>query len=57
MSPCCGLFIRHAQPHDWERVMAVMPHWWGGRHLRALLPSIFFEHFRTTSFVAAGGRL
>ena len=32
--------------------MAVMPEWWGGRDLRALLPSIFFEHFRTTSFVA-----
>ena len=24
----------------------------GGRDLRALLPSIFFEHFRTTSFIA-----
>jgi len=32
--------------------MAVMPGWWGGRDLRALLPRIFFEHFRTTSFVA-----
>jgi GNAT superfamily N-acetyltransferase len=32
--------------------MAVMPQWWGGRDLRAMLPSIFFEHFRTTSFVA-----
>ena len=52
MSPCCGLLVRRAQPHDWERVTAVMPQWWGGRDLRALLPSIFFEHFRTTSFVA-----
>ena len=32
--------------------MAVMPAWWGGRDLRAMLPRIFFEHFRTTSFVA-----
>ena len=32
--------------------MAVMPAWWGGRDLRPLLPRIFFEHFRTTSFVA-----
>ncbi len=52
MSPCSGLVIRRAQPHDWERVTAVMPEWWGGRDLRALLPSIFFEHFRTTSFIA-----
>ena len=27
--------------------MAVMPEWWGGRDLRAMLPRIFFEHFRT----------
>ena len=52
MSACCGLGVRHAQPDDWERVVAVMPAWWGGRDLRALLPRIFFEHFRTTSFVA-----
>ena len=32
--------------------MAVMPAWWGGRDLRPLLPRVFFEHFRTTSFVA-----
>lgn len=32
--------------------MAVMPAWWGGRDLRDMLPRIFFEHFRTTSFVA-----
>ena len=32
--------------------MAVMPAWWGGRDLRPLLPRIFFEHFRTTSFIA-----
>ncbi len=31
--------------------MAVMPDWWGGRDLRDLLPRIFFEHFRGTSFV------
>ena len=32
--------------------MAVMPAWWGGRDLRDMLPRIFFEHFRTTSFIA-----
>ena len=49
---CCGLAIRHAQPRDWEPVTAAMPQWWGGRDLRALLPRVFFEHFRDTSFVA-----
>jgi ribosomal protein S18 acetylase RimI-like enzyme len=52
MIACAGLTVRRVQPQDWERVMAVMPGWWGGRDLRALLPRIFFEHFRTTSFVA-----
>ena len=32
--------------------MAVMPEWWDGRDLRAMLPRIFFEHFRGTSLVA-----
>ena len=32
--------------------MAVLPEWWGGRDLRAMLPKIFFEHFRTTSLMA-----
>ena len=44
--------IRHAQPRDWEPVTAAMPRWWGGRDLRAMLPRVFFEHFRGTSFVA-----
>lgn len=52
MSPCTGLVIRHAQRLDWDRVVAVMPAWWGGRDLTHLLPRVFFEHFRTTSWVA-----
>ena len=28
-----------------------MPAWWDGRDLRALLPKVFFEHFRGTSLV------
>ena len=31
--------------------MAVMPAWWDGRDLRALLPKVFFEHFRGTSLL------
>lgn len=47
-----GITIRHASPDDWDRIMAVMVEWWGGRDLRAMLPKIFFEHFRSTSLIA-----
>ena len=49
--PCTSLIFRRPIPSDWERVQAVMPAWWGGRDLRAMLPEVFFEHFRTTSLV------
>ena len=49
--PCTSLIFRRPIPDDWERVQAVMPAWWGGRDLRAMLPQIFFEHFRSTSLV------
>lgn len=32
--------------------MAVMVEWWAGRDLRAMLPRVFFEHFRSASLVA-----
>jgi ribosomal protein S18 acetylase RimI-like enzyme len=48
---CTGLIFRRPIPDDWERVLAVMPAWWGGRDLRSLLPQVFFEHFRGTSLL------
>jgi ribosomal protein S18 acetylase RimI-like enzyme len=48
---CTSLIFRRPIPEDWHRVVAVMPQWWDGRDLRALLPKIFFEHFRTTSLL------
>ena len=48
---CTSLIFRRPIPDDWDRVLAVMPEWWGGRDLRAMLPEVFFEHFRTTSLV------
>jgi ribosomal protein S18 acetylase RimI-like enzyme len=48
---CTGLTFRRPIPEDWERVVAVMPAWWGGRDLRGLLPRVFFEHFRGTSLI------
>jgi ribosomal protein S18 acetylase RimI-like enzyme len=48
---CSSLTFRRPIPQDWDRVVAAMPDWWGGRDLRSMLPKIFFEHFRGTSFV------
>jgi GNAT superfamily N-acetyltransferase len=48
---CTSLVFRRPIPDDWERVMAVLPSWWDGRDLRALLPRVFFEHFRGTSLL------
>lgn len=44
--------IRHAEPFDHARVVAVIDDWWDGRHMRDMLPRLFFTHFRDTSFVA-----
>jgi ribosomal protein S18 acetylase RimI-like enzyme len=57
MTACGGLTIRPALPDDHQRVMAVMPDWWGGRDLRPMLPRIFFEHFRRTILIAEHDRL
>ncbi|MCX6364998.1 MAG: GNAT family N-acetyltransferase [Actinobacteria bacterium] len=48
---CTSLIFRRPIPDDWDRVQAVMPEWWGGRDLRAMLPEVFFAHFRSTSLV------
>ncbi len=47
-----GIAIRHAEPSDYGRVLAVVDDWWGGRSMAAMLPKLFFVHFRDTSFVA-----
>jgi ribosomal protein S18 acetylase RimI-like enzyme len=46
------VLIRHAEPGDYPRVIAVVDEWWGGREMAAMLPKLFFIHFRDTSFVA-----
>jgi ribosomal protein S18 acetylase RimI-like enzyme len=48
---CTSLVFRRPIPDDWERVMAVLPSWWDGRDLRAMLPKVFFEHFRGASLL------
>jgi ribosomal protein S18 acetylase RimI-like enzyme len=44
--------IRHAEPSDYPRVATVIDEWFGGRPMAAMLPKLFFVHFRDTSFVA-----
>ncbi len=46
------LLIRQAEPEDHGRVVEVVDEWWGGRSMAAMLPKLFFVHFRDTSFVA-----
>ena len=47
-----SIMIRHAEPGDYRTVVAVVDEWWGGRPMAAMLPKLFFVHFRDTSFVA-----
>ena len=44
--------LRPAEPDDYPRVIEVIDRWWGGRPMAAMLPKLFFVHFRDTSFVA-----
>jgi ribosomal protein S18 acetylase RimI-like enzyme len=44
--------IRHVDPGDYGDVIAAVDRWWGGRAMAAMLPKLFFVHFRDTSFVA-----
>jgi len=46
------MHIRQADPADYPYVIGVVDQWWGGRQMAAMLPKLFFVHFRDTSFVA-----
>jgi len=44
--------LRNITPEDYALVIRVVDDWWGGRTMNAMLPKLFFVHFRDTSFVA-----
>ena len=46
------LVYRRPVPDDYPRIVAVVDEWWGGRPLRRLLPRLWLEHFRGTSWLA-----
>jgi len=48
--------IRHGEPSDHERVVSVMPDWWGGRDLSSSVLKIFFIHFRNTTYIAEANK-
>jgi len=47
--------IRNGAPEDYERVIAVMPAWWDGRDMTAMILKLFFVHFADTVFIAERG--
>jgi predicted GNAT superfamily acetyltransferase len=51
MSGLEGFDVRNVASADWDRVTAVLVEWWEGRDLSDLLPRLFFQHFRTTSWL------
>jgi ribosomal protein S18 acetylase RimI-like enzyme len=51
MSPVSLPIIRPARPADHDRIVRVVDEWWG-RPIRDALPSLFLEHFFTTSRIA-----
>ena len=46
-----GLTLRHGQPADHARIIAVLKQWWGGRDLTGMLPKLFLDHFCNTSYI------
>jgi ribosomal protein S18 acetylase RimI-like enzyme len=47
-----GILIRHAEPSDYQPIIAAVDEWWGERSMVRMLPRLFFVHFQPTSFVA-----
>jgi ribosomal protein S18 acetylase RimI-like enzyme len=50
-----GIVIRQAVPDDYDQIIASVDTWWGGRSMAAMLPRLFFLHFRPWTFVAERG--
>lgn len=44
--------IREGRASDHEKVISIMPRWWGGRDLTSAVLKIFFIHFSNTTYVA-----
>ncbi len=47
-----AIVIRHVEQYDYQPIISVIDEWWGGRNMAAMLPKLFFVHFRSTSYAA-----
>ena len=47
--------LRRATEADHAVLVASVDDWFGGRHVRHLLPRAWFRHFGSTSFIASAG--
>jgi len=52
MSELKHLKIRNGKPSDHEKIVSVMPEWWGGRDLSSSVLKVFFIHFNQSTFIA-----
>ncbi|WP_027408432.1 GNAT family N-acetyltransferase [Anoxybacteroides tepidamans] len=43
--------LRPVQASDYYAISPVINEWWGGRQMADMLPKLFFDHFRNTSFI------
>ncbi len=46
------LIFRPATPSDYDGVIASIDTWWSGRRMAAMLPRLFFTHFRPWTTIA-----
>lgn len=46
------IVIRAADPADYDQIIGELDAWWGGRQMAAMLPRLFFTHFRPWTYVA-----
>ena len=50
--PAPPIRLRRPTEADHRRIAEVVDEWWGGRRVRHLLPRLWLQHFRGTSWVA-----
>ncbi|WML43833.1 GNAT family N-acetyltransferase [Neobacillus sp. PS3-40] len=46
------MIIRSVEGSDYYIISPLLNDWWGGRQMAEMLPKLFFEYFRNTSFIA-----
>ena len=50
--PIPPIELRRPTEDDHRRIVAVIDEWWGGRRMHQLLPRLWLQHFRGTSWIA-----